>query len=69
MVAPLKTSRRQKWKVLPVSRLKVSSEWKVPVLWITTIKCCQALSTFSYGEVEGVPPMAEDFVKELRQGK
>lgn len=47
VVAPLKTSRRQKWKVLPVSRLKVSSEWKVPVLWITTIKCCQALSTLS----------------------
>lgn len=43
-------------------------EW-ASALEITTIKCCQALMTLLWGEMEGVSPMPKDFVKELRLGK
>lgn len=39
-------------------------EW-ASSLGIVTIKCCQALMTLSWGEMEGVPPMLKDFARNL----
>lgn len=68
-MAPLKTNRRQKWRVVPVSRLKVPSEWNGPVLWGLWLSNAAILKSLSWGEMERMPPMPKDFVKELREGK